>query len=79
MLDQVTLSRNAYDADGRLTQSAAQINAAWLVSCRSYSPSGKLIKAWGLSQTSADTTYDDPDRPSRTAQNINYDSRLFRE
>jgi YD repeat-containing protein len=79
------LSRNAYDADGRLTRSAAQINAAWLVSCRSYSPSGKLIKAWGPSQTSADTTcpvtpdptvpvtditYDDLDRPNRTTQSL---------
>jgi YD repeat-containing protein len=78
------LSRNAFDADGRLIRSAAQVGTQWLVSCRSYSPSGKLLKAWGPALSAADTTcpsaaapvsvtdiaYDDLDRPSRTTQSL---------
>jgi RHS repeat-associated protein len=78
------LSRNAFDADGRLIRSAAQVGTQWLVTCRSYSPSGKLIKAWGPALTAADTTcptaaapvsvtditYDDLDRPVRSTQNL---------
>jgi len=78
------ITRLAYDADGRLIRSAAQIGAQWLVSCRSYSASGKLLKAWGPAQTAADTScpaaaapvpvtdyaYDDLDRPSRVTQNL---------
>ncbi|GEM_PF-2737744 len=78
------LTRLAYDADGRLIRSAAQIGAQWLVSCRSYTASGKLLKAWGPAQTTADTScpaaaapvpvtdyaYDDLDRPSRVTQNL---------
>ncbi|MDZ4150765.1 MAG: DUF6531 domain-containing protein, partial [Methylicorpusculum sp.] len=50
------LTKQAYDADGRLIRSAAQIGIQWLVSCNSYTPSGKLLKAWGPAQTAADTT-----------------------
>jgi RHS repeat-associated protein len=78
------ITRLAYDADGRLIRSAAQIGTQWLVSCRSYSASGKLLKAWGPAQTAADTScpaqaapvpvtdyaYDDLDRPSRVTQNL---------
>jgi len=76
------ISRNAYDADGRLIRSAAQIGAQWLVSCRSYTASGKLLKAWGPAQTTADTScpaaaapvpvtdyaYDDLDRVIRVTE-----------
>lgn len=71
------LTKQAYDADGRLVRSAAQIGTQWLVSCRSYTNSGKLFMAWGPGQTAADITcpttvapvavdyylYDDLDRP----------------
>lgn len=39
-----------------MIRSAAQIGTQWLVSCRSYSASGKLLKAWGPAQTAADTS-----------------------
>lgn len=78
------LSRTAFDADGRPIRSAAQSGTQWLVTCRSYSPSGKLLKAWGPALTAADTTcpaaaapvpvtditYDDLDRPSRSTQSL---------
>ncbi|MHA7602601.1 DUF6531 domain-containing protein, partial [Alicycliphilus sp. T452] len=78
------LTRMAYDADGRLIRSAAQIGTQWLVSCRSYSASGKLLKAWGPALTAADTTcpaqaapvpvtdyaYDDLDRLVRVTENL---------
>ena len=76
------LTRLAYDADGRLIRSAAQIGTQWLVSCRTYTASGKLLKSWGPAQTVADTTcpaqaapvpvtdyaYDDLDRPMRVTE-----------
>ena len=78
------ISRNAYDADGRLIRSAAQIGTQWLVSCRSYTPSGKLLRAWGPAQTAADTAcptaatpvpvtdyaYDDLDRQTRITESL---------
>ncbi|CAN7716344.1 DUF6531 domain-containing protein [Pseudorhodoferax sp. LjRoot39] len=78
------LTRMAYDADGRLVRSAAQIGTQWLVSCRSYTASGKLLKAWGPAVTAADTTcpaqaapvpvtdyaYDDLDRLVRVTENL---------
>lgn len=39
------LSRQAYDADGRLIRASAQVGTQWLVSCSNYSVSGKLTKA----------------------------------
>jgi RHS repeat-associated protein len=78
------LTRMAYDADGRLVRSAAQIGTQWLVSCRTYTASGKLLKAWGPAQTAADTTcpaqaapvpvtdyaYDELDRLMRVTENL---------
>ncbi|WP_445369953.1 RHS repeat-associated core domain-containing protein (plasmid) [Methylomonas sp. BW4-1] len=78
------LTKQAYDADGRLIRSAAQIGTQWLVSCSSYTPSGKLLKAWGPGTTTADTTcpaaaapvtvadyvYDNLDRLSTLTENL---------
>ena len=78
------LTRMAYDNDGRLVRSAAQVGTQWLVSCRTYTASGKLLKAWGPAQTAADTTcpaqtapvpvtdyaYDDLDRVIRVTENL---------
>ncbi|WP_415203103.1 RHS repeat-associated core domain-containing protein [Pseudorhodoferax sp.] len=78
------LTRLAYDGDGRLIRSAAQIGTQWLVSCRTYTASGKLLKAWGPAQTAADTTcpssaapvpvtdyaYDELDRLVRVTENL---------
>ncbi|SHL71090.1 RHS repeat-associated core domain-containing protein [Nitrosospira sp. Nsp11] len=78
------LTKLAYDADGNLIRSSAQIGALWLVSCNTYTPSDKLLKAWGPGQTAADATcptaaapvavadyvYDDQDRLFRTTQNL---------
>jgi len=78
------LTKQAYDADGRLIRTAAQIGTQWLVSCSSYTPSGKLLKAWGPAQTTADTTcpaaaapvtvadyvYDNLDRLSTLTENL---------
>ncbi|BBJ22520.1 hypothetical protein W01_04470 [Candidatus Nitrotoga sp. AM1P] len=73
-----------YDADGQLIRTASPIGVKWLVSCHSYSFSGKLLKTWGPAETTANTTcpaavaptsvtdfaYDDLDRPIRTTQNL---------
>lgn len=73
------LTRLAYDGDGRLVRRAAQSGTQWLVSCSSYTASGKLLRAWGPALTSADTAcpaaaapvavsdyaYDDLDRLAR--------------
>ncbi|WP_445371982.1 RHS repeat-associated core domain-containing protein [Methylomonas sp. HW2-6] len=78
------LTKQAYDNDGRLIRTAAQIGTQWLVSCNSYTPSGKLLKAWGPAQTTADTTcpataapvtvadyvYDNLDRLSTLTENL---------
>jgi YD repeat-containing protein len=75
---------SAFDADGRPVRSAAQVGTQWLVSCRSYTPTGKLLKAWGPALTASDTTcptaaapvpvtdivYDDLDRPVNSIQNL---------
>ena len=49
-------TRYAYDANGRLTTTAAQLGTQWLVSCRSYTATDKLLKAWGPALTAAATT-----------------------
>ena len=73
-----------YDADGRVITSAKQLGAAWLVSCSTYSASGKPLKTWGPAQTAAattcpaqaapvtvtDYTYDALDRNSTVTQNL---------
>ena len=73
----------AYDLDGRLTRSASQIGAQ-LVSCRSYTNTGKLLKAWGPGLTTASNicpaaaapvavtnyAYDNLDRLVRVTENL---------
>jgi RHS repeat-associated protein len=49
------ISRTGYDADGRRIRSASQIGSEWLVSCQSYSTSGKVLRNWGPARTAADT------------------------
>ncbi|MES2161415.1 MAG: RHS repeat-associated core domain-containing protein [Pseudomonadota bacterium] len=78
------LATSGYDADGHPNRMAAQFGAQWLVSCRSYTASGKLLKAWGPALTASDKTcpaqaapvpvtdyaYDDPDRLLRVTVNL---------
>lgn len=56
----------------------------WLVTCQTYTPSGKLLKSWGPAQTATATTcptaaaptpitdyvYDDLDRPTQVTENL---------
>uniref|UniRef100_UPI000837B470 RHS repeat-associated core domain-containing protein n=1 Tax=Thauera butanivorans TaxID=86174 RepID=UPI000837B470 len=77
-------TRFGYDNDGRLIRSAAQLGSQWLVSCTSYTTTGKLLKAWGPALTAAATTcptaaapvavtdyaYDDLDRLIRVTENL---------
>ncbi|NMG68157.1 RHS repeat protein, partial [Azoarcus indigens] len=77
-------TRFGYDADGRLVRTAAQLGTQWLVSCRSYTTTGKLLKAWGPAVTAAATTcptaaapvavtdyaYDDLDRLIRVTESL---------
>lgn len=78
------LTRLTYDADGRVTIKAKQIGASWLVSCTTYSASGKELKVWGPAQTAlattcpypaspvavTDYTYDLLDRATTVTQNL---------
>lgn len=78
------LTKQAYNADGRLIRTAVQAGTQWLVSCNSYSPSGKLLRRWGPSTMAADTAcpnaaapvgvtdyaYDDLDRNVRVTENL---------
>lgn len=78
------LTRQAYDPVGREIRSAVQIGTQWLATCRSYTHTGKLLKAWGPGQTIADTlcpaaaapvavtdyAYDDLDRLLRVTENL---------
>ncbi|MDY0014094.1 MAG: RHS repeat-associated core domain-containing protein [Rhodocyclaceae bacterium] len=73
-----------YDADGRLVSRARPIGIFWQVSCNSYTPSGKLLKSWGMNLTSSatacpaaapparvtDYAYDDLDRLIRVTENL---------
>ena len=75
-------TRFAFDADGRLIRTAAQLGTQWLVSCSTYTATGKLLKAWGPAVTAAATTcptaaapvavtdyaYDDLDRLIRVTE-----------
>ncbi|MBK7471421.1 MAG: RHS repeat-associated core domain-containing protein [Betaproteobacteria bacterium] len=77
-------TRRAYDADGRLVRTALQAGAQWLVSCRTYTPSGKVLKSWGPALTAADTAcppagapvpvvdfaYDNLDRLQQSTENL---------
>jgi RHS repeat-associated protein len=76
--------RKTYDADGRVTQVAAKLGTQWLVSCNTYTPTGKVLKAWGPRLTTGPTVcpsaaapatvtdyvYDDLDRLQRVTQNL---------
>ncbi|EIC30148.1 RHS repeat-associated core domain-containing protein [Methylomicrobium album] len=78
------LTQQAYDADGRLIRTAAQLGTQWLVTCNTYTPGGKVLKAWGPGQTTAGTVcpaaaapvpvtdyaYDDLDRLSTRTENL---------
>ncbi|SFW14793.1 RHS repeat-associated core domain-containing protein, partial [Nitrosovibrio sp. Nv17] len=50
------LTKYAYDADGNLIRSSTQIGAQWMVSCSTYTATGKVLKAWGPGQTASDAT-----------------------
>jgi len=76
------MTRNAYDADGRLLRSAAQTGSQWLVTCNSFSLMGKLVRSWGPALSVSDTAcpaasapvsvteyvYDDLERTSRVTE-----------
>ncbi|MDR6539781.1 DUF6531 domain-containing protein, partial [Variovorax soli] len=76
------LTLMAYDADGRLLKTAAQVGVQWLLNCKRYSESGKVVREWGpalITKTPfcpadaapvpiTDIAYDDLDRPFRTTQ-----------
>ncbi|MDF2444856.1 MAG: Rhs family protein [Moraxellaceae bacterium] len=77
-------SRKTYDADGRITHAAEKAGLQWLVSCSTYTPTGKVLRAWGPRLTASPTTcpnaaapvsvtsyaYDDLDRPMRVTQSL---------
>ncbi|QID19401.1 RHS repeat protein [Nitrogeniibacter mangrovi] len=74
----------AYDAEGRLVRSSAQIGTQWLVTCVSYTPTGKVSRRWGPAQTASsstcpsaaapvkvtDYTYNNRDWVSRVTENL---------
>ncbi|SFW41173.1 RHS repeat protein, partial [Nitrosovibrio sp. Nv17] len=78
------LTRFAYDADGNRIRVSSQIGGQWMVACSTYTPTGKVLKAWGPGQTAADTTcpaasapvpvtdysYTTYDTPYRITQNL---------
>nr|WP_274521508.1 hypothetical protein [Ectothiorhodospira lacustris] len=77
-------TRFAFDADGRVIRTAAQIGSQWLVSCNTYTATGKVLKSWGPGVTAAATTcpsaaapvavtdyaYDNLDRLIRVTENL---------
>lgn len=81
-MDKIT--HKGYDADGRGVRSAAQIGSQWMVSCKTYTNTGKELKAWGPSTTALDTScptaaapvpvtdyaYDSLDRLQRVTENM---------
>jgi len=50
------LTKYAYDADGNRIRSSLQIGTQWMVSCNTYTATGKVLKAWGPAQTASDAT-----------------------
>lgn len=77
-------TRTTYDADGRATIVAAKLGSQWMVSCNTYTATGKLLKSWGPRLMSSPTTcptaaapvtvtdyaYDDLDRLMRVTENL---------
>ncbi|WP_050750275.1 DUF6531 domain-containing protein [Allochromatium vinosum] len=78
------VTRRAYDANGNLVRTAAQIGTQWLVTCQSYTPTNKVLKTWGPVQGASDTAcptaaapvavtdyaYDDLDRAIRVTERL---------
>lgn len=76
------VTKNFYDADGRVVRTAAQLGKQWMVSCNTYSASGKLTRSWGPVLQAADSTcpaaaspnqvtdyaYDEVDRQSKVTE-----------
>ena len=76
------VTKNFYDADGRVVRTAAQLGTQWMVSCNTYSASGKLTRSWGPVLQAADSTcpaaaspnqvtdyaYDEVDRQSKVTE-----------
>lgn len=76
------ITKNFYDADGRVVRTASQLGTQWMVSCNTYSASGKLTRSWGPVLQAADSscptatsptqvidfTYDEVDRQSKVIE-----------
>ncbi|ENX05697.1 hypothetical protein F898_02641 [Acinetobacter courvalinii] len=76
------VTKNFYDADGRVIRTAAQLGTQWMVSCNTYSASGKLTRSWGPALLAADSScpaaaspievtdyaYDEVDRQSKITE-----------
>lgn len=76
------VTKNFYDADGRVVRTATQLGTQWMVSCNTYSASGKLTRSWGpilqvtdsscpaaVSPTQVtDFSYDEVDRQSKVTE-----------
>jgi len=66
------LSRNAYNADGKLIRTAEQAGAQWLVTCTTYDVGGRVVRNWGPSLTASDTACPVASAPV-TVQDFEYD------
>jgi RHS repeat-associated protein len=64
------LTKYAYDADGNPIRSSTQIGSLWMVSCNTYTTSGKVLKAWGPGQTASDATCPTAAAPVRVTDYI---------
>lgn len=66
------LSKNAYNADGKLVRTAEQAGTQWLVTCTSYDVGGRVVRNWGPSLTTSDTVCPVASAPV-TVQDFEYD------
>jgi YD repeat-containing protein len=64
------LTKYAYDADGNRIRSSLQLGTQWMVSCNTYTTSGKVLKAWGPGQTASDATCPTAAAPVRVTDYI---------
>jgi RHS repeat-associated protein len=78
----LTPTTTSYDADGRPVATAVRLYGQWMVTCRRYSATGKVVRVWGPALTASDktcpaeaapvsitdTAYDDLDRVSLVTQ-----------